>query len=49
MDFAQIRGIDPRVDLRRGEIRMPQKLLDHTKIRASFQEMRRKAVSQRVR
>jgi hypothetical protein len=47
--IAQGAAFDRRIDLRRGDVRMPEHLLDGTQVSAARQEVRRKGVPQQVR
>lgn len=49
IDFAQSGCRDVRVDLRRDEAAMPEKLLDASDVGPMIEQVRREAVSERVR
>ena len=46
--IQQARGIDVRIDLRRGQAGVTQQLLERSQVGAARQQMGRKAVSERV-
>ena len=45
--FETISG-DMRVDLRRGNVRVAEKLLDHTQVRAALQKVGRERMAERM-
>ena len=49
MDFLQVHRNDAGVNLRRGEARMTQQLLDVADVRAAFEHFRRARMAQPMR
>lgn len=48
IDLSELRAIDVGVDLRGGDVRMPQYLLEHAQIRPAGEHVGRKRVAERM-